>query len=103
MVGLGDWKLKNTDFSRKIGLVYYTKTINIESCSIMIIFYRSPSVSESSNDSSKASGPVNGNECYFWRTTGCVFESQCRYRHVRGHKGVDLAKVQAKYGNKLSS
>ena len=65
--------------------------------------YRSPSVSESSNDSNKASGPVNGNECYFWRTTGCVFESQCRYRHVRGHKGVDLAKVQAKYGNKLSS
>jgi len=63
----------------------------------------SPSISESSNDSSKASGPVNGNECYFWRTTGCVFENQCRYKHVRGHKGVDLSKVQAKYGTKLSS
>ncbi|XP_065653385.1 coiled-coil domain-containing protein 39-like isoform X2 [Hydra vulgaris] len=56
------------------------------------------SISESSNDSSKLSGPVNGNECYFWRTTGCVFENQCRYKHVRGHKGVDLAKVHAKYG-----
>lgn len=58
----------------------------------------SPSISESSNDSSKVSGPVNGNECYFWRTTGCAFENQCRYKHVRGHKGVDLSKVQAKYG-----
>jgi len=66
--------------------------------SVFFIIFRSPSVSESSNDSSKISGPVNGNECYFWRTTGCVFENQCRYRHVRGHKGVDLPKVQAKYG-----
>jgi len=49
-------------------------------------------------DESKVSGPVNGNECYFWRTTGCVFEQQCRYKHVRGHKGIDLSKVQAKYG-----
>jgi len=61
------------------------------------------SVSESSNESNKLSGPVNGNECYFWRTTGCVFEGQCRYKHVRGHKGVDLPKVQAKYGKIPSS
>ena len=58
----------------------------------IMIFLR-PSVSDD-----KMSGPVNGNECYFWRTTGCVFENQCRYKHVRGHKGVDLSKVQAKYG-----
>lgn len=61
------------------------------------------SISESSTDSNKLSGPVNGNECYFWRTTGCVFEAQCRYKHVRGHKGVDLPKVQAKYGKIPSS
>lgn len=59
---------------------------------IIMIFLR-PSISDD-----KMSGPVNGNECYFWRTTGCVFENQCRYKHVRGHKGVDLPKVQAKYG-----
>lgn len=55
---------------------------------------KTPSISEDL----KMSGPVNGNECYFWRTTGCVFENQCRYKHVRGHKGIDLSKVQAKYG-----
>lgn len=37
----------------------------------------------------KISGPVNGNECYFWRTTGCQFATSCRYRHVPDHKGVD--------------
>lgn len=50
------------------------------------------------SDKSKVTGPVNGNECYFWRTTGCVFDNNCRYRHVSTHKGVDLAKVHAKYG-----
>ena len=59
----------------------------------MIMIFLRPSISDD-----KMSGPVNGNECYFWRTTGCVFENQCRYKHVRGHKGVDLPKVQAKYG-----
>lgn len=37
----------------------------------------------------KISGPVNGNECYFWRTTGCQFANSCRYRHVPDHKGID--------------
>lgn len=37
----------------------------------------------------KISGPVNGNECYFWRTTGCQFATSCRYRHVPDHKGID--------------
>eukprot|EP00794_Sanderia_malayensis_P005564 gene5564-6251_t len=51
------------------------------------------------NGLSKVTGPVNGNECYFWRTTGCVFENHCRYKHAEETKGVDLAKVHAKYGN----
>jgi len=29
------------------------------------------------------------------------FESHCRYMHVEDHKGVDLAKVRAKYGTHL--
>ncbi|GFT73953.1 tetratricopeptide repeat protein 31 [Nephila pilipes] len=37
----------------------------------------------------KLMGPVNGNECYFWRTTGCVHGDQCRYQHVKEHKGID--------------
>jgi hypothetical protein len=37
----------------------------------------------------KLRGPVNGDECYFWRTTGCQFTTGCRYRHVPDHKGID--------------
>ncbi|XP_055882275.1 nucleolin-like isoform X2 [Biomphalaria glabrata] len=29
----------------------------------------------------KQSGPVNGDECYFWRTTGCTFGSDCKWQH----------------------
>ncbi|XP_077351949.1 uncharacterized protein LOC144001481 [Festucalex cinctus] len=34
-------------------------------------------------------GPVNGDECYFWRTTGCHFGDKCRYKHIPDHKGSD--------------
>lgn len=37
----------------------------------------------------KASGPVNGDECYYWRTTGCQFGNKCRHRHVPDSKGID--------------
>ncbi|XP_071947047.1 uncharacterized protein [Antedon mediterranea] len=40
-------------------------------------------------DKTKVKGPVNGNECYFWRTTGCAFGDSCRYTHTPGNKGVD--------------
>ncbi len=38
----------------------------------------------------KVTGPVNGNECYFWRTTGCVFGDRCKYKHLVKAKGADL-------------
>ena len=44
------------------------------------------------------SGPVNGDECYFWRTTGCVFGSKCRFRHVTKNKGIDMSSVTHKVG-----
>ncbi|XP_051935338.1 tetratricopeptide repeat protein 31 isoform X2 [Hippocampus zosterae] len=34
-------------------------------------------------------GPVNGDECYFWRTTGCHFGDKCRYKHIPDQKGND--------------
>lgn len=37
----------------------------------------------------KPSGPVNGNECYFWRTTGCLYADKCRYAHIKKNKGID--------------
>jgi len=40
-------------------------------------------------ETNRVTGPVNGNECYFWRTTGCQFATGCRFRHVPEHKGID--------------
>lgn len=37
----------------------------------------------------KIQGPVNGGECYFWRTTGCGFDENCKYNHIPEHKGID--------------
>ncbi|KAM9365283.1 uncharacterized protein KZ484_011457 [Pholidichthys leucotaenia] len=34
-------------------------------------------------------GPVNGDECYFWRTTGCHFGEKCHYKHIPDQKGKD--------------
>ncbi|XP_035262312.1 hsp70-Hsp90 organizing protein isoform X4 [Anguilla anguilla] len=34
-------------------------------------------------------GPINGNECYFWRTTGCHFGDKCRYKHIPEQQGRD--------------
>lgn len=50
-----------------------------------------PSVSNavSADSDEKLSGPVNGDECYFWRTTGCSFGKTCRYKHIPTHKGID--------------
>lgn len=31
-------------------------------------------------------------ECYFWRTTGCIYGENCRNRHVKEHKGIDKKK-----------
>lgn len=39
--------------------------------------------------SSRRRGPVNGDECYFWRTTGCHFGDKCRYKHFPDQKGKD--------------
>lgn len=33
-------------------------------------------------------------ECHFWRTTGCIKNNRCFYRHVPEHKGIDRAKVK---------
>ncbi|KAL3864932.1 hypothetical protein ACJMK2_006575 [Sinanodonta woodiana] len=38
---------------------------------------------------SKQTGPVNGNECYFWRTTGCQFGDKCRWEHLPQSRGMD--------------
>lgn len=37
----------------------------------------------------KISGPVNGNECYFWRTTGCVYGDNCLFKPIKENKQID--------------
>ncbi|XP_051946220.1 uncharacterized protein LOC127618037 isoform X4 [Xyrauchen texanus] len=34
-------------------------------------------------------GTINGDECYFWRTTGCHFGDRCHYKHIPDHRGKD--------------
>jgi hypothetical protein len=43
----------------------------------------------SSVNQAKLTGPVNGDECHFWRTTGCAFGNKCRYKHMKENKGID--------------
>ncbi|XP_063232896.1 uncharacterized protein LOC134536833 [Bacillus rossius redtenbacheri] len=44
----------------------------------------------SSSGQAKSYGPVNGDECYFWRTSGCAFGDKCRFRHAKENKGIDI-------------
>ncbi|KAL7877642.1 hypothetical protein SRHO_G00042850 [Serrasalmus rhombeus] len=32
-------------------------------------------------------------ECFFWRTTGCIKNNRCTYKHVPEHKGIDRPKA----------
>ncbi|ROK15813.1 Tetratricopeptide repeat protein 31 [Anabarilius grahami] len=34
-------------------------------------------------------------ECYFWRTTGCLKNDRCTYKHIPENKGVDRHKVKS--------
>ncbi|XP_036429857.1 uncharacterized protein si:dkey-33c12.4 isoform X2 [Colossoma macropomum] len=33
-------------------------------------------------------------ECFFWRTTGCIKNNRCAYKHVPEHKGIDRPKAK---------
>ncbi|XP_066295845.1 uncharacterized protein [Branchiostoma lanceolatum] len=51
------------------------------------------SQAQSSNQQGKMKGPVEtefGEECFFYRTTGCHFGKNCSHLHIPHHKGVDL-------------
>jgi RNA recognition motif-containing protein len=52
-------------------------------------FYSNNNNYDDDNNGSKLTGPVNGNECYFWRTTGCLYAEKCRYDHIKKSKGCD--------------
>uniref|UniRef100_A0A674CLB2 Uncharacterized LOC115147486 n=1 Tax=Salmo trutta TaxID=8032 RepID=A0A674CLB2_SALTR len=33
--------------------------------------------------------PINGDECFFWRTTGCFYGDKCRFKHKPDQRGKD--------------
>ncbi|KAJ8001672.1 hypothetical protein DPEC_G00171890 [Dallia pectoralis] len=33
--------------------------------------------------------PINGDECFFWRTTGCLYRDKCRFKHKPDQRGKD--------------
>ncbi|XP_052006369.1 tetratricopeptide repeat protein 31-like [Xyrauchen texanus] len=48
-----------------------------------------PAIQQSGFAGPRRRGPVNGDECYFWRTSGCHFGDRCRYKHIPDHRGKD--------------
>ncbi|XP_051504733.1 tetratricopeptide repeat protein 31 isoform X2 [Myxocyprinus asiaticus] len=48
-----------------------------------------PAIQQSGYAGPRRRGPVNGDECYFWRTSGCHFGDRCRYKHIPDHRGKD--------------
>lgn len=34
--------------------------------------------------------PLNGNECFYWRTTGCFYGDRCRFKHIPDQQGRDM-------------
>uniref|UniRef100_A0AAY5LBC8 Uncharacterized protein n=1 Tax=Esox lucius TaxID=8010 RepID=A0AAY5LBC8_ESOLU len=42
-----------------------------------------------SQSSSTGMAPINGDECFFWRTTGCLYGEKCRFKHKPDQRGRD--------------
>ncbi|XP_069545582.1 stress-induced-phosphoprotein 1-like isoform X1 [Brachyistius frenatus] len=38
---------------------------------------------------SRRRGLINGDECFFWRTTGCFYGDKCRFKHIPDQQGRD--------------
>ncbi|XP_061177887.1 uncharacterized protein LOC133186662 isoform X3 [Saccostrea echinata] len=77
-------KTPNTSSSPQQRQTYVGKAIAAQ-------YQNSTAVNSTSSamDPKNTTGPVNGDECYFWRTTGCSFGDKCRNKHISSSKGVD--------------
>ncbi|XP_020508600.1 stress-induced-phosphoprotein 1 isoform X1 [Labrus bergylta] len=38
---------------------------------------------------SKGCAPIDGDECFYWRTAGCFYGDKCRFKHIPEHQGRD--------------
>nr|XP_019963345.1 PREDICTED: polyadenylate-binding protein, cytoplasmic and nuclear-like [Paralichthys olivaceus] len=41
----------------------------------------------SASTGSRPTAPVNGHECFYWRTTGCFYGDKQRFRHIPDQQG----------------
>ncbi|XP_073729180.1 uncharacterized protein [Misgurnus anguillicaudatus] len=53
-------------------------------------------VSRSASTESSGKNGKQPDECYFWRTTGCI-KNRCTYRHIPENKGIDQHKARSHY------
>lgn len=49
-------------------------------------------VSRDASTESSGKNSKQPNECYFWRTTGCIKNERCTYQHIPENKGIDQHK-----------
>ncbi|XP_041642315.1 hsp70-Hsp90 organizing protein 1-like [Cheilinus undulatus] len=43
---------------------------------------------------SRGCAPIDGDECFYWRTTGCFYGDKCRFKHIPEHQGRDRKQWQ---------
>uniref|UniRef100_UPI0037E9B5C9 stress-induced-phosphoprotein 1-like isoform X2 n=1 Tax=Semicossyphus pulcher TaxID=241346 RepID=UPI0037E9B5C9 len=43
---------------------------------------------------SRGCAPIDGDECFYWRTTGCFYGDKCRFKHIAEHQGRDKKQWQ---------
>ncbi|XP_029381964.1 hsp70-Hsp90 organizing protein-like isoform X2 [Echeneis naucrates] len=41
----------------------------------------------SASTGSRPKVPINGDECFYWRTSGCVYGDKCRFKHIADQQG----------------
>lgn len=47
------------------------------------------SASQYDSTGTRRMAPINGDECFFWRTTGCFYGEKCRFKHKLDQRGKD--------------
>ncbi|XP_036804981.1 uncharacterized protein LOC110487250 [Oncorhynchus mykiss] len=47
------------------------------------------SASQYDSTGTRRMAPINGDECFFWRTTGCFYGDRCRFKHKPDQRGRD--------------
>uniref|UniRef100_A0A4W5KNB9 C3H1-type domain-containing protein n=1 Tax=Hucho hucho TaxID=62062 RepID=A0A4W5KNB9_9TELE len=52
------------------------------------------SASQYASTGTRRMAPINGDKCFFWRTTGCFYGDKCRFKHKPDQRGRDRKPCQ---------